>query len=69
VNYNDKDDQKLTINPALARIHAYLGLNDNPPILERMQIEPRHWRYMTQHFESRFKGLVGSSHALKSGLR
>ena len=42
---------------------------DQPPILERLQIDPKHWLYMTQHFESRFKGLVGSSHALKAACR
>jgi hypothetical protein len=40
-----------------------------PPILERLQIEPKHWLYMTQHFESRFKGLVGTSYALKAVCR
>jgi len=37
-----------------------------PPILERLQIDPRYWLYMAQHFESRFKGLVGSAYALKA---
>lgn len=37
-----------------------------PPILERLQIEPRYWLYMAQHFESRFKGLVGSAFRLKA---
>jgi hypothetical protein len=37
---------------------------NQPPILERLQIDSNNWLYMTQHFESRFKGLVGSSHAL-----
>jgi hypothetical protein len=31
-----------------------------PPILERLHIEPKHWLYITQNFESRFKGLVGA---------
>jgi hypothetical protein len=43
--------------------------DQKPPILERLQIEPKHWLYMTQHFESRFKGLVGASHALKAACR
>jgi hypothetical protein len=42
---------------------------NQPPILERLQIDPKHWLYMTQHFESRFKGLVGASHALKAACR
>jgi REP element-mobilizing transposase RayT len=42
---------------------------NQPPILERLQIDPKHWLYVTQHFESRFKGLVGASHALKAACR
>ncbi len=37
-----------------------------PPILERLQLKPKHWLSMTQHFEGRFKGLVGASHLLKA---
>lgn len=36
-----------------------------PPILERLNIEEKHWGYMTQNFESKFKGLVGSVFKLK----
>jgi len=36
-----------------------------PPILERLNIEPKHWLCLTQHFESRFKGLVGTAYQLK----
>ena len=32
-----------------------------PPILQRLQIDPKQWCYSTQHFESRFRGLVGSA--------
>jgi REP element-mobilizing transposase RayT len=39
---------------------------DYPPILERLQIDPKHWLYMTQEFESRFKGLVGTAFKLKA---
>lgn len=42
---------------------------DKPPMLERLQIEPKHWLCMTQYFESRFKGLVGTSYKLKSVCR
>ncbi|MEW8509037.1 MAG: hypothetical protein AB2598_20315 [Candidatus Thiodiazotropha sp.] len=42
---------------------------DQPHILERIQIDPKHWLYMTQHFESRFKGLVGMSHRLTAACR
>ncbi|MCG7980700.1 MAG: transposase [gamma proteobacterium symbiont of Clathrolucina costata] len=40
-----------------------------PPVLERLQVDPKHWLYMTQHFESRFKGLVGASHTLRAVCR
>ena len=39
--------------------------NELPPILDRLNIDPKHWHYMTQHFESHFKGLVGSAYKLK----
>ena len=43
------------------------GANDEnlPPILERLNMEPKHWVYITKHFESRFKGLVGTAYQLK----
>jgi len=37
-----------------------------PPVLERLQIDSRYWLFMTQHFESRFKGLVGTAYTLKA---
>ncbi|MEW8509130.1 MAG: transposase [Candidatus Thiodiazotropha sp.] len=43
--------------------------DNQPPMLERFQIDPKHWLYMTQHFESRFKGLVGMSHRLMATCR
>ena len=39
---------------------------DCPPILERLQIEPKHWLYMAQGFESRFKGFVGTALRLRA---
>ena len=36
-----------------------------PPILERLNIEPKNWVYLTKYFESRFKGLVGTAYQLK----
>jgi REP element-mobilizing transposase RayT len=39
--------------------------DSQPPILARLQIDPQHWIYLTQHFESRFKGLVGTYQKLK----
>jgi len=35
------------------------------PILERLSISSEHWVYLCTHFESQFKGLVGSAHSLK----
>ncbi|WP_353851259.1 transposase [Microbulbifer sp.] len=37
-----------------------------PPILDRLQIDPRHWLYLNKNFESRFKSLVGSAHSVRS---
>jgi hypothetical protein len=36
-----------------------------PPILERLAIDTKHWLYITQNFESKFKGLVGTYYQLK----
>jgi len=43
--------------------------NDLPPMLERLQIEPKHWLTMTQQFESKFKGLVGTVNSLKAACQ
>ncbi|WP_316365263.1 transposase [Candidatus Thiodiazotropha sp. CDECU1] len=43
--------------------------DNQPPILERLQIDTNHWLYMTQNFESRFKGFVGMSHRLTATCR
>ena len=40
-----------------------------PPILERLNMDPKHWLYLSRHFESPFKGLVGSVHKLKQACR
>ena len=40
-----------------------------PPILERLHIEPKQWVYLTTHFESRFKGLVGTALKLKQACK
>ena len=42
---------------------------DLPRILDRLGLEPNHWRYLTTHFESRFKGLVGHVYRLKQAAR
>ncbi len=39
---------------------------DAPPIIDRLDIAPEHWVHLCTHFESRFKGLVGSVHSLKA---
>ena len=38
---------------------------DLPAILDRLQIEPKQWHYLTIRFESRFKNLVGTVYAIK----
>lgn len=40
-----------------------------PPVLDRLQLDAKQWLYMSQHFESRFKGLVGASQALKAACK
>ncbi len=39
------------------------------PILTRLHIEPEYWAYLIQHFESRFKSLVGGAYKLKQVCR
>jgi hypothetical protein len=39
--------------------------NDCPLIPQRLEIDKQQWLYMTQHFESKFKGLVGTVNSLK----
>lgn len=36
-----------------------------PPALERLNIEPKHWLYLTKNFESPFKSMAGSVFRLK----
>ena len=36
-----------------------------PPILQRLQIDPRQWRYLTRNFECRFRNLVGTEIAVR----
>jgi len=40
-------------------------LENTPPILNRLNIESKHWLYLTQNFESPFKGMVGTVSKLK----
>ena len=43
-----------------------LILDDVPPILEQLNIDPKHWCYLSQHFESQFKSLVGTAFNIKA---
>jgi hypothetical protein len=43
--------------------------NDLPSMLERLQIEPKHWLTMTQQLESKFKGLVITVNSLKAACQ
>ena len=38
---------------------------DIPPILQRINIDPQHWHYLTTQFESPFKNLVGAVHEMR----
>lgn len=40
-----------------------------PPILERLNIDTKHWVYLTQHFESNFKQLVGTAFKIKQSAQ
>ncbi len=39
--------------------------SQRPPVLGWLNIEPDHWGYLINHFESRFKSLVGTAFKLK----
>jgi len=36
-----------------------------PKILKQLNIDPKHWCYLSQNFESEFKSLVGTSYHIK----
>jgi hypothetical protein len=38
---------------------------DVPPTLVQLNIGPTHWCYLSQHFESEFKSLVGTDYHVK----
>ena len=40
-----------------------------PPILQRLNMQTDNWVYLSEHFESPFKGLVGSVLALKNACQ
>jgi hypothetical protein len=39
---------------------------DVPAILEQLNIDPKHWCYLSSHFESEFKSLVGTAYHVKA---
>ena len=39
---------------------------DTPNILQRLSISPEHWIELSTNFESRFKGIVGTTDSLKA---
>ena len=42
------------------------SIPDNyPPILTPLKQQPESWLYLTQNFESKFKGLVGAAYKVK----
>jgi REP element-mobilizing transposase RayT len=46
------------------------AIPDNlPPILERLNMDASQWLYLAQHFESPFKGLIGSIHKLRQACQ
>ncbi|MCX2831882.1 hypothetical protein [Microbulbifer thermotolerans] len=48
--------------------YAFLCDRDErlPPILERLQIAPRHWLYLNRNVESRFKPLIGATYSVRN---
>ena len=43
--------------------------DDQPAILERLGIETEHWLYLTQHYQSSFKSLVGTAYRVREACR
>ena len=43
--------------------------DDQPAILERLGIETKHWLYLTQHYQSSFKSLVGTAYRVREACR
>jgi hypothetical protein len=37
-----------------------------PPILMQLNIDPKHWCYLSQHYESEFKLLAGTAYHVKA---
>ncbi len=46
------------------------AIQDNlPPLLKRLQMDPSHWQYLSQNFESPFKGIVGAAHNVRAACK
>ena len=43
--------------------------DDQPPILDRLGIETEHWLYLTQHYQSSFKSLVGTAYRVREACQ
>ena len=43
--------------------------DDHPPILDRLGIEAEHWLYLTQHYQSSFKSLVGTAYRVRDACQ
>ena len=43
--------------------------DDQPAILVRLGIETEHWLYLTQHYQSSFKSLVGTVYRVRKACR
>jgi hypothetical protein len=42
---------------------------DVPPTLVQLNIDPKHWCYLSQHFESEFESLVGTAYHVKAACK
>jgi REP element-mobilizing transposase RayT len=40
-----------------------------PPLLKRLNLDAQHWMYLSKHFESPFKELVGSAHMVRKACK
>jgi REP element-mobilizing transposase RayT len=43
--------------------------SETPPILQRLNLQTEHWLYLTQHFQSSFKSLVGPVIQVRAACR
>ena len=45
------------------------GCAIRPQLLERLGIDEHNWMAMTEHFESKFKGLIGGVNKLRAACK